>query len=304
MVPFVEGLGGMEVAMRHRNRPVPELADLADEQHGVVAHHQLRALGLSPSAIQRRVRTGQLHRLHVGVYAVGYRRTTERGRWMAAVLACGPGALLSHRNAAALWGLLPSTRALVDVTTPRSRHGMPGVVLHRTRNPDGGAVQDGIPVTTLMRTLVDLADVAKPDQLERAFEEAERRNLFDLRALPSLHGRAGRGRLEAMIGRASSSVTRSELERRFLRLCGDAGLPRPQTNIWLREQEVDVVWPDQRLVVELDGYAYHHTRAAFERDRERDARLQVAGYRVLRVTHRRLMEEPPSLINALRSLLR
>jgi hypothetical protein len=289
-----------------RNTPDWRIAALGERQHGVVAHRQLLAAGLGVSAIQRRVRAGRLHRLHRGVYAVGHRRVTASGRWMAAVLAYGPGALLSHRSAAALWELMPSARSLIDVTVERQRRAVSGVAVHRTRRlrASDRARQDGIPVTSVMRTLADLADVARPDQLRRAVEEAEARGLFDLRALPDLRGRPGRGRLQRLV--ADYTVpppTRSELERRFLGLCREAGLPPPGVNVLVAGILVDAVWEAHRLVVELDGHTYHRTRAAFEEDRRRDTALQVAGYRVVRVTQRRLTEAPGAVLAAVRLLL-
>jgi hypothetical protein len=231
---------------------------------------------------------------------------------MAAVLACGPEAMLSHHSAAALWELRPTARSAVDVTAPgRTRHGRPGITFHPVRrlDPVDRARLDGVPVTTVARTLFDLAEVLAPRQLERAFEQAERLRLLDLRAINNLarrsRGRHGLRALSALLAerREPAPATRSELERRFLDLCHTAGLPRPAVNIVVSGLEVDAVWPDQRLVVELDGHAFHHTRAAFERDRLRDATLQLAGYRVLRVTHRRLEREPATVAETVRALL-
>jgi REase_MTES_1575 len=231
---------------------------------------------------------------------------------MAAVLACGPDALLSHRNAAALWLLRPSARAEVDVTVPqRTRRGRRGIKLHQVRrfHPDDRSLHEGIPVTTVARTLLDLAEVVPRRDLERAFEEAERLRLLDMRAIESLwqrsRGRRGLRPLGALLAvqHEPEQTTRSELERRFLRLCHDAGLPRPAVNLFVAGFEVDAVWQDKQLVVELDGHAYHRTRAAFERDRIRDAALQLAGYRVVRVTQRRLVSQPFAVAETVRALL-
>jgi hypothetical protein len=170
-------------------------------------------------------------------------------------------------------------------------------------------VREGIPVTSIARTLLDLGEVLRPRQLERAFEEAERRRLLDVRAIEKLlersPGRRGLRPLGALIReqRGPAPVTRSELERLFLDFCRHAGLPRPTANAIVAGHEVDMVWMEQRVGVELDGRAYHQTRAAFERDRRRDAKLQVAGFRVIRVTHRWLVEDPAGLANTLRALL-
>ena len=231
---------------------------------------------------------------------------------MAAVLACGDDALLSHRPAAAVWGIAKSDGGRVHVTVPgRSRHGLARVVVHRVRSlhPDDRAVRDGIPVTSIARTLLDFAETAREDQLQRGFDEAERQGLLDMRAVGQLldrsSGRRGQRALRAVISAwaPEPEFTRSDLERAFLALCREAGLPRPAFNLWVAGHEVDAVWPDRRLVVEVDSYEFHRTRAAFERDRKRDADLQVAGYRVLRVTYRRLVHEPAAVAESIRSLL-
>ena len=230
---------------------------------------------------------------------------------MAAVLACGSEALLSHRSAAALWAFRPAAGPLVDVTTTRSRHGERGIRVHRVRalDPEDRTRRDGIPVTTVARTLLDLAETVSPTQLQRAFEEADRLGLLDVRALECLGdrcpGRRGLKPLAALLAmhRDPAPMTRSELERRFLDLCRNAGLPPPVVNATVAGMEVDMLWPREKLVVELDGHAYHRTRAAFERDRVRDAVLQQAGHRVLRVTRRRLGAEPVVVVKTVRSLL-
>lgn len=295
---------------RRAGPPDLEIAALATRQHGVVALRQLLALQLGRRAIERRVAEGRLHRLHVGVYAVGHAAVSRHGAWMAAVLACGPRALLSHRDAAALWGLRDTARTRVDVTAPRSLDGRPGITLHRVRrlHPEDRTSRDGIPVTSVARTLLDLAEVLPAHNLPRVAEQAERLDLLDLRAVERLLARA-RGRhglrpLAAVLaGYAAAPATRSELERRFLQLCRQAHLPPPAINVQVAGCEVDAAWRAQRLVVELDGHAYHRTRAAFERDRARDAALQLAGYRVLRLTHRRLQDEPAQALRTVRALL-
>ena len=232
---------------------------------------------------------------------------------MAAVLACGPGAVVSHRSAAAEWDLRPSASASVDVTvvgTRRRRRA--GIVMHQVRwlPPEDCTVRDGLPLTTVARTLLDLAAVLRPEQLERAFEQAERLRLLDVRALEELcrnrPGHRGVRPLAALLAQEhapASLETRSELERRFLGLCREAGLPQPAVNVLVQGFEVDAAWLDRRVIVELDGHAFHGTRAAFERDRKRDMALQLAGYSVLRLTYRRLETEGAQVFQALRSLL-
>ncbi|MBA2256229.1 MAG: type IV toxin-antitoxin system AbiEi family antitoxin domain-containing protein [Thermoleophilaceae bacterium] len=287
-------------------------AALANRQHGVIAHHQLERLGLGRGAVRRAVEAGRLHPVHKGVYAAGRAELTLRGRWMAAVLACGPGAILSHRDAAHLWGLRESRAATIDVTAVgRSRHKRRGLRVHRPRSlhPDDRTIRDGIPVTTLSRTLLDLAEVLNARQLERAVEDTERLRLFDLRAVDRLlarsHGRRGVRPLREMLAphRLPALEARSELERRFVDLCRDACLPLPALNVSVEGHEVDAFWPSERLIVELDGFAFHRTRKAFEQDRVRDAALQLANYRVLRVTYRRLEAEPATVAETVRSLL-
>jgi Protein of unknown function (DUF559) len=304
-------VGRFDAAIRNSNGPRGwGVVEIAERQHGVVAHHQLIGVGFRPTAIQRGVAAGRLHRLHLGVYAVGHRHLSREGRWMAAVLACGPRALLSHQDAATLLGLLRTSGNRVHVTAGRPPEGHPGIVLHRSRriHPEDREVEDGIQVTSVPRTLLDLAESVPQWLLGRAIDEAERRGLFDLRALDRLiersHGRHGLRQLRAAL-RAYRPIpfTRSELERRFLDLCRQAGLPAPSVNLFVEGMEVDFVWPEQRVVVELDSQAHHRTTRAFEEDRRRDATLQVAGYRVLRVTHHRLEAEPLEVVREIRALL-
>jgi hypothetical protein len=278
----------------------------------VVAYCQLVKIGLGRGAIHHRVVVGRLHRLHVGVFAVGHTAVSLRGRWLAAVLACGPNAVLSHRSAAELWELRRSSRASIDVTAPgRRRQGPPQIAVHRARGLDRNdrTTRHRIPVTSVARTLLDLAEVVRPRELARALEEAERLRLFDLRAIEALrersNGRRGLRPLIALLNEQNEPppMTRSELERCFLDLCDDAGLPRPAVNVHAQGYEVDALWRNQKLAVELDSRAFHLTRAAFERDRVRDATLQLAGYRVLRITHRRLHNEPKTIADTIRALL-
>jgi very-short-patch-repair endonuclease len=288
------------------------VAELATRQHGVVAKRQLVALGVGPGAIKHRLGVGRLHRVHAGVYAVGHHALGPDGHRMAAVLAYGLDALLSHRDGAALWQLRQTARSRIDVSVPRRGvRDRPGIEIHAVGpwHPDDRATRRGIPVTSVARTLLDLAEVVRPSELERAFEAADRLRLLDMRALDELrarsHGRHGLVLIDALLGetRPPPADTRSELESSFLALIREAGLPQPATNVLIEGFLVDAVWPEQRLIVELDGEAFHGTRAAFERDRVRDAALQVAGYRVLRITWRRLNNQPAAVIADVRALL-
>jgi hypothetical protein len=293
--------GDMRPEVRTRDA---EIAELADRQHGVVAHRQLLEIGLTVPGIQHRLRAGRLHRRHRGVYSVGHRVLSWQGRSLAAVLACGPDALLSHRCAAALLGLLPYFGRRIDVSVPRRRRHRPGIVVHCC-GCDGTLV-DAIPVTSVARTLLDIASVVRFDQLRRAIEEAERRDLFDLHALERVMtpGRRGVRTLKTALRDCyDPGFTRSGVERHFARLCRDTGLPLPAMNLWIGDQEVDAVWEDAKVAVQLDSWEFHRTRGAFEGDRKRDAVLQRAGYRVLRITDRRLETEPAEVVSVVRALL-
>jgi hypothetical protein len=267
-----------------------EIGALADVQHGVVARRQLVALGVSDAAITRRVCGGRLRPLHRGVFAFGHRALRVEGRWMAAVLACGDRAVLSHASAAAAWDLSPVGGGAVHVTVP-SDHGRErraGLRVHRSRTltPAQTTTHRGIPITTRERTIIDLAKSLTGRPLEQLLNRADRHLDFDeLR-------RARSRSLQAVLTNYSVAATRSELEEAFLTLCDDHGIPRPDTNVHVEGFEVDFVWRDARLIVEVDGYAYHRSPAAFERDRERDAILTTSGWRVLRFTHGQVTGRP------------
>ena len=232
-----------------------------------------------------------------------------RGRWLAAVLASGPGALLSHRSAAALWGLARVGGGRIDVTALRGKRGRPGIALRQVRQlhaEDRGEL-DGIPVTAVPRTLLDLAADGH-SRIRKLGEEAERLRLLDMREVERLlANKSGAPGIRALRGALDSldeaPPTRSALECCFLDICADGGLPAPDVNVVVAGIEVDALWAPASVVVELDGFRFHRTRAAFERDRERDAILLSAGYRVLRLTWRRLHRGRAEVIATLRSLL-
>jgi very-short-patch-repair endonuclease len=286
---------------------------LAARQWGVVARGQLLDAGLSATVIRERVRAGRLICLHRGVYAVGHARLRTEGYWLAAVLAVGSGAVLSHRDAAGLHDLRPANHARIDVTTTANRTDEPGIRVHRTRtlHPDDITTVSGIPVTTVARTLVDLAGTVPYDHLVKAIRESERRRTFDLRkveaAMARTRNRAGRGHraLNEALAEAAAFEhhhTRSPLEDAFLPLLRDHGLPLPATNAIVEDFEIDAVWRAQRIAVELDGWQDHGTRRAFETDRERDALLAANGWRVVRFTHRQVMRRPDRVLHTLRRL--
>ena len=285
---------------------------LAGSQHGIVSIAQLRRMGLGRNVIRQRVAGGQLHPLHRGVYAVGHPAVSDRGVWLAAVLAFGDGAVLSHRSAAALWGLLLDGNPRVEVTAPRRGRSTRAIRTHCcSLAPEERSYRYGIPVTTVERTLIDVA-AAAPHLLERACNEAEVKGLVSADALSAVigmnPGRRGVARLRAIARIGCPSQVRSELERRFLALIAREGLPRPDTGILVEADdgliECDCIWRDQRLIVELDGRRYHDTAIAFERDRSRDRRLQAEGWQVVRVTWNQLHEPEPLLADLRRLLLR
>lgn len=282
-------------------------------QHGPIARRQLLALGVSATVIDHRVRKRRLLALYRGVYVAGHRRLTRKGYWSGAVLACGPDAALSHWDATTLHDLLPAgSRRLIDVTVAaRGRRGHPGIRLHwvRSLHPDDVTVVDGIPVTTVARTLLDLAEVARPDQLERAVEQAIRIGTFDLNELKRVmargHGRHGLKPLRAVLARLhpDGAATRSDMEARLLDLCRDWGLPPPRVNVIVEGYEVDAYWPQSKLVVELDGFAHHSSRRSFDEDHARTLALELAGNHVRRLTDPMLRNTPERVAAAIRAVL-
>jgi predicted transcriptional regulator of viral defense system len=285
-----------------------QIAELARRQYGVVTRAQLHDVGLSRQAVDKRVRAGRLHRVHRGVYAVGHARLTKHARYLAAVLACGEGAVLSHASAAELWRLPCPPERSVHVTVPGrgGRAARNGIVVHRAALPEDEMTKvDGIPVTTPVRTVIDLADTSPRRTLERALDEAAYLRL-DLSGLKPRPGRRGAGLLATVLAEhtAGTTRTRSELEELLLDLCHTHRLPRPEVNGHVLGYEIDFLWRPQRLVVETDSVAAHGTRAAFERDRVRDADLTAAGWRVVRITYRRLATSPDAVARLLRRLLR
>lgn len=249
-----------------RNPATPDqiVAGIAARQHGVVRLDQLRWAGLSHAAVQRRVGAARLHRLYRGVFSVGHTNLSKEGQWIAAVFACGEGAVLSHESAAHLWGISPRSPSTVHVTVPghggRERRG--GIALHRSRTLTAADTvsRKNIPITTRARTLADL--------------------------------------------RFDRAPTRSGLERLFLRLCRDYAIPKPEVNVRLGPYTVDFLWRAERLVVELDSYAYHSDRATFRSDRERDRELKRRGLAVLRFADDELAEQPLAVISSLRAHIR
>jgi very-short-patch-repair endonuclease len=297
----IEHLTGVECNSRGADAII---AALAERQHGVLARRQLIALGLSRSEIGGRLERGQLHLIHRGVYAVGHRLVTREGRWMAAVLSAGPGAALSHRSAAALWRIRQTASARIEVTVPTQIRRRKDLLPHRAVLPeDEVTIKDGIPVTTPARTLLDLATVLNPNDLDRALDEAETLRLDGPQALLERYPRArGTATLRTRLLNARRSL-RSPLEAEFLAFIRAHGLPEPETNTLIQGYECDAAWRGAKLIVELDGYATHGTQPAFERDRRRDRKLTAAGWRTARVTKASLTQ-PHELASELLSSIR
>jgi very-short-patch-repair endonuclease len=271
--------------------------DLAARQHGVVTRPQLLELGYTPKAILHRIRRGRLHAIASGVYVVGRPELSQRGRWMAAVLACGSEAALSDGAGAALWAMRPSDGP-IEITVPHGvRPRRPGIIVHRrTLAPDDVTTHHGIPVTTPARTLIDLAVQLPRPQLERAINEADKLDLVDpetLRAyLVDAVRRPGVVNLRQTLDRRTFALTDSELERRFLPIARRAGLPLPETGAQLNGFKVDFYWRELGLVVETDGIRYHRTPAEQTRDRIRDQVHTAAGLTPLRFTRSQVAYEP------------
>jgi predicted transcriptional regulator of viral defense system/very-short-patch-repair endonuclease len=289
------------------------LVEMARRQHGVVSIRQLRGpLGLSERAVSRAVAAGKLHRIARGVYAVGHPRLSLRGECLAALLAVGPGSLLSHRSAGWIWGLQRGSVKPIHITSPVPRHhpAPTGTVRHRARNlvDADRALVDGIPVTSVARTILDLAWKLTGDQLARVLAQAEDLGLLDLDELHAVidrnRGHHGAKRLRrALAIYARPAFTRSEFERRFVRHLVDSGLPRPATGWNEIGFELDVYWPEHRLAVELDSFATHGNRHAFEIDRDRDMALALAGVETIRVTELQFRREADAIAAKIGTLL-
>lgn len=292
-----------------------DIVGLARRQHGVVSRTQLIDLGLGEDAIDARLRGGRLFRLHRGVYAVGHGVVTQDGRWLAAVLRIGEGAVLSHCSAAELWGIKRrGSNSRIDVSAPRSTRSPPAIRRHYLQlAPDEMAIRRRVPVTSLARTLVDVASELSLEAFEAVLREAEYVHRFRLneleRFLDRHDGRRGAATIRACLrrlGQAPKGRTRSKLEDRFAAFLVETDLPRPQLNVLIdldgKKIEADCLWRRQRLIAELDGGEAHGTRSAFESDRERDRHIQVAGWRVIRVTWRQ-MSDLEALHRDLRRLL-
>jgi very-short-patch-repair endonuclease len=282
--------------------------DLVRRQHGVVTRGQLLELGYRPDEIDSRIRRGRLHRVWRGVYAAGRPALTQHGHWLAAVLCCGPEAALSHASAAALWQIRAARADPIHVSVPiRFKHRQRGIVVHRRLSFEA-TTHEGIPVTTPICTLVDMAATLTRDQLEAAVNEADSLGLVDpeqLRAaLDGVGPRPGVRGLRRLLDRHTFVLTDSALERLFLPLARTAGLSRPLTGEWVNGFKVDFYWPDLGLVVEVDGLRYHRTPAKQADDRRRDQAHTATGLTTLRFTHAQVQFEPAHVVATLRVIER
>jgi very-short-patch-repair endonuclease len=282
--------------------------------HGVVSRAELLAAGVGDRAIEHRLATGRLFQRYRGVYAVGRRDLSPLGERRAIVLACGEEAILSRRSAAAALGLRPSGGGRWEVTIPpeaRRAPRAPVTILRHRLSEVEVATLDGIPTTTVARTLLDLAAVVPPHHLRPAVERADQLELFDLRdverVLRSHPRHQGRRPLIALLGDARDHglpMTRSDPEAALLQLCLDHGLPRPHVNRYAEGREVDFRWPEHRLIVEIDGWWFHRSRRAFANDRARDRRALREGHRVARFPADEVLDHPAAVATELAALLR
>jgi Transcriptional regulator, AbiEi antitoxin/Protein of unknown function (DUF559) len=280
--------------MRRKDPQTPDhiIARIAARQNGYATYAQLVAAGLSRTQIDRRVQDGRLIRVYPKVYAVGFLPSTPLARAHAAVLACGPGAVLSHGSAAALWGWQPQWPPVPELSTTQDRRPR-GIRVHRTSTLAGEdrTRQRDIPVTSPARTLFDLAPRLSDAQLVRAYNDARLAHYLRPDALGEILQRLPRAPAAARVARLidhQANPTRSELEDAFLAFVERHGLPRPAINVIVAGYEVDICYPEQRLIIELDSWTFHGDREAFERDRERDSATTAAGFRTVRLTRRRL----------------
>ncbi|HET7120957.1 MAG TPA: type IV toxin-antitoxin system AbiEi family antitoxin domain-containing protein [Solirubrobacterales bacterium] len=292
------------------------MAALAERQYGVVGRWQLLGEGWSDGAIRARIAHGRLHPLHAGVYRVGHGLVQQEGRWMAAVLAFGPTAVLSHWSAAGLWLIRANSREIIDVTAPWKSRSWKGVKRHhKALPPDEVTVREGIPVTTVPRTILDLAATVPVDAVENLLRETEFREHRDKLSLLDLikryPGRRGVRRVRLALEALEDDPPgrrRRGLEERFAAFLRIHALPQPRFNDWIvlgeKRYQVDCHWPDTHLIVELDSWQAHSTRSAFRSDRARDRALLLAGYRVSRITWAQLDDEPERIAADLRALLR
>lgn len=309
---MVAGFGGI----RRKGQPLAwierAIVAIADSQRGLITLEQLLEIGLSYSAVERRVALGRLTRIHRGVYTVGTANPDTKARWLAATLAAGPGSLLGYLSGAGLWKLWPEHPGRPHVVMEGAgRLGHPGILMHRMRqmHEDDFAVHDGIPVTSLELTCLHLASQLTCRSFERATIKAARRREFSLdRAVELIDrslGRPGVKRFRSVVGRdlAAELHSLSELELRFVELLRSAKVVMPEINHDVESMMVDAVWHDAKVVVELDGFEFHKLPRDLRNDNARTRRLVLAGYRVIRFVWRDLVESSGDVTAALVGLL-
>lgn len=314
--PKSRDMGDFQARRRRRLTTDHAIVEIAERQYGLISLNQLRQVGMSKDTIHRRLEAGRMHQVHQRVYSLGHSLLPSEGHWLAATMACAPDAVLSHRSALELWGVLTPKRREIDITAPNRRGRIPNEIrAHRHGSllaADCTSLRN-VPCTTVERSLLDFAGEAPTWELRQALVEAEVMRLLDR---PKLHrlirrcrGRRGVARLRLLLEELDPATkrTRSELERRFLRACVRADLPRPEVNVALEVEdgiaEADFLWRDARLVVEADSRRFHDTDSAFEHDRKREQVLQLAGWRVSRCTWKQLEREPRRVIDVVRGLL-
>jgi predicted transcriptional regulator of viral defense system len=301
----------------HQHGVDSEVGQIAIRQNGVVTLEQLEGLGLTGRAIVKRAAAGRLHRVHQTVYSLTPGVMTERGKFMAAVLACGPDAVLSHRSAAYLWGLVDTWEEPIDVTAPNRRGRSPdGVAAHRdgSLQPIDKTTLYGIPCTSVARTLLDFTGAVRDWEARKAVAQAEVLQILDKPKLRALLKRSRRRRGVARLRLILDTInpqtkrTRSELERLFLAMCSKRSVPEPEVNVWLsapdgRRYQADFLWRDSRLIVEADSRRFHDTDSAFVSDRKRRQQLELAGWRVSQCTWEEVETEPRRLAATVRALI-
>ena len=286
--------------MRARGRKGLEeaIAELAERQHGKVSRAQLRGLGLGQKAIDYRIAKGWLRRDYRSVYSLGHTQESREGRWMAAALHGGDGAALSYWSAATLWRMRSGAGPRAHVTTPRKRRSSRLVTFHcAPLEDDERTIEQGIPVTTPARTLLDLAPLLPSPVLARMVEACPSRGASLAELLARHAGRAGVPKLRALLERPQP-MTRSDLEATVFEAMREAALPQPEVNVVVEGHEVDFLWRDHGVIAEVDSYVTHGSRLAFDRDRQRDRQLAIAGRRVARITDERGVEDLSRLLAA------
>ncbi|UJA20544.1 type IV toxin-antitoxin system AbiEi family antitoxin domain-containing protein [Thermoleophilia bacterium SCSIO 60948] len=289
----------------------PRITRIVERQYGVIARRQLVRQGMSHAAISRRLASARFIPVHPGVYAVGHASLSRRGRELAAVLSVGESALLSHRAAAALWGLIDAVEVIEVLAPTRRAPRRRGVRVRRTAgkiSKHDRRLRNHIPVTSPLRTLLDLAAISGFADLELAVARGLQRGLVtdsELRdRVAAEHGRPGNPRLRTLLdGGDGPRLTRSELEQRFLARVREAGLPTPETEVRLHPYVLDFLWREERVVVETDGFETHGTRAAFDADRARDADLKSRGLEVVRFTWRQIDHESTRVVARVAAVL-